>query len=273
MINIPYTLMMSGTSKGIYILEKDLPVENRDKILIDIVGDGVTGIGAGTPITSKVAIVSVKDNVVEYWFAQVNGDTVDYTPTCGNVLAGVGVFALRQNLVYSKTVNVHMLNSNTYCTLTIPESTLYYKDIECVYDLNAEIKELNNCKYINLGIPLILIDEKDESRMEQIRIEAGNAVGLGDVTNKVVPKIAIAYPSTQADVRVVTYIPKKRHPSIGVIQGLSVIQILGIQKEKVSIEHDSGITTFKIYNNKAYVNRDVKVISEGVTFYEDLSSP
>jgi 2-methylaconitate cis-trans-isomerase PrpF len=80
----------------------------RDDVLLQVMGSGhelqVDGIGGGHPLTSKVAIVSpsrVPGADVDYLFAQVNVKErfVDTSPNCGNMLAGVGPFALEAGLV------------------------------------------------------------------------------------------------------------------------------------------------------------------------------
>ena len=60
---LPVTIMRGGTSKGIYILESDLP-ENReewDAILLRLMGSPdskqIDGLGGSQSVTSKVAIV------------------------------------------------------------------------------------------------------------------------------------------------------------------------------------------------------------------------
>ena len=64
----------------------------------------IDGVGGAHPLTSKVAIVrrSLTDDAdVEYLFAQVGiqDAMVDTTPNCGNILAGVGPFAIERGLV------------------------------------------------------------------------------------------------------------------------------------------------------------------------------
>ena len=108
--SIPCVLMRGGTSRGPYFLASDLPADptERDRVLIGVMGSGhelqVDGIGGGHPLTSKVAIVSpsrVPGADVDYLFAQVNvrERRVDTSPNCGNMLSGVGPFALEAGLV------------------------------------------------------------------------------------------------------------------------------------------------------------------------------
>jgi 2-methylaconitate cis-trans-isomerase PrpF len=107
---IPCTLMRGGTSKGPFFLATDLPADPalRDRVLLAVMGSPdarqIDGVGAAEPLTSKVAIVSKSTRPgidVDYLFAQVGIDKalVDVSPTCGNMLAGVGPFAIEKGLV------------------------------------------------------------------------------------------------------------------------------------------------------------------------------
>jgi 4-oxalomesaconate tautomerase len=102
--------MRGGSSKGAYFLREDLPADvgERDDLLLRIMGSPderqIDGIGGGHPLTSKVAVVSrsADENAdVDYLFLQVVPDRAVVTDaqTCGNVLAGVGPFAIERGLV------------------------------------------------------------------------------------------------------------------------------------------------------------------------------
>ena len=131
--SIPYMQYRGGSSKGLYFCVHDLPADPvlRDRVLIAAMGSGQTqidGLGGGTSLTSKVAIVgpsSSSDADVEYLFAQVviDGNRVDTTPNCGNILAGVAPFAIESGLIKSTDgitkVRIHMLNSGSQCELSV----------------------------------------------------------------------------------------------------------------------------------------------------------
>src|SRR5688572_18518938 len=102
--------MRGGSSKGAYFLAADLPADpaERDDLLLRIMGSPdprqVDGLGGGHPLTSKVAVVSPSsspDADVDYLFLQVVPDQPVITDrqTCGNLLAGVGPFAVERGLV------------------------------------------------------------------------------------------------------------------------------------------------------------------------------
>ena len=118
--------MRGGTSRGPYFLASDLPVDpaKRDAVLLSVMGSPhalqVDGIGGSNTLTSKVAIVSPSKHEgadVDYLFAQVSVTEafVDTKPNCGNMLAGVGPFAIESGLVKAKDPStlVRIFNVNT----------------------------------------------------------------------------------------------------------------------------------------------------------------
>jgi len=146
---IPSVMMRGGTSKGPYFLKSNLPADTgtRDKVLLSLMGSPdvrqIDGIGGADPLTSKVAIVSVSvrdDADIDFLFAQVSVDKalVDTTPNCGNMLAGVGPFAIEQGLfpaADSETVvRIHTVNTGM-----IAEATVQTPDGVVDYDGDARI--------------------------------------------------------------------------------------------------------------------------------------
>jgi 4-oxalomesaconate tautomerase len=126
-------LMRGGSSKGLYFRAEDLPRDpaQRDRVLVAAMGSDarqIDGAGGAHPLTSKVAIVSRSaspDADVDYLFVQVvvGEGRVDTTPNCGNMLAGVGPFAIETGLVAPSdrqtSVRVRMLNSDNLCELLV----------------------------------------------------------------------------------------------------------------------------------------------------------
>ena len=121
-------LMRGGTSKGAYFLADDLPDDpaDRDQLLLRVMGTPdprqIDGIGGADPLTSKVAVISVSqepDIDVDYLFLQVGVEkpTVTDRQNCGNILAGVGPFAVERGLVradHDQTeVRIRMINSDS----------------------------------------------------------------------------------------------------------------------------------------------------------------
>jgi 4-oxalomesaconate tautomerase len=80
----------------------------------------VDGMGGAHPLTSKVAVIGAsarEDADVDYLFLQVVVDaaSVSDNQNCGNILAGVGPFAIEQGLVPAlegtTDVRIHMVNT------------------------------------------------------------------------------------------------------------------------------------------------------------------
>lgn len=120
------TIFRGGTSKGVFILEENLPKDKSkwDDILLSLMGSPsvtqIDGLGGATSTTSKVAIVSKSENSeydVNYTFAQVSIDKaiVSYKGNCGNISSGVGPFAIEMGLVdiTSDETVVKIYNTNT----------------------------------------------------------------------------------------------------------------------------------------------------------------
>ncbi|MEJ5975334.1 4-oxalomesaconate tautomerase [Novosphingobium sp. PS1R-30] len=102
--------MRGGTSKGGYFLKDDLPadVAARDAFLLGVMGSPdprqIDGMGGADPLTSKVAVVSKSSREgidVDYLFLQVFVDQAIVTDAqnCGNILAGIGPFAIERGLI------------------------------------------------------------------------------------------------------------------------------------------------------------------------------
>jgi len=141
-------IMRGGTSKGVFLREKDLPEDKdkRDKIILKIFGSPdvrqIDGLGGADPLTSKVAIIgppSRPDADVDYTFGQVSyvEPIIDYSGNCGNISSGVGPFAIDEGFVRVEepytTVKVHNTNTNSIL-------------IERVPVVNGEAKVLGNYK-------------------------------------------------------------------------------------------------------------------------------
>lgn len=126
-------LMRGGTSKGLYFLATDLPArpDERDSLLLRIVGSGhplqIDGLGGAHPLSSKVAVVSSAqrdDADIDYLFLQLGVDqaTITDQQNCGNILAGVGPFAVERGLIEpgddTTTTRIRMVNSDSVVTAT-----------------------------------------------------------------------------------------------------------------------------------------------------------
>lgn len=118
--------MRGGTSRGLYLHARDLPKDRvlRDRVLVACMGSPdarqIDGIGGGHPLTTKVAVVSKSPSEqadVDYLFLQVmvGAPAVSDAQNCGNILAGVGPFAIEEGLVPADdgetSVRIRMVNS------------------------------------------------------------------------------------------------------------------------------------------------------------------
>jgi 4-oxalomesaconate tautomerase len=136
--------MRGGTSKGGYFLREDLPTDTaaRDAFLLSAMGspdpNQIDGMGGADPLTSKVAVVSksTREGIdVDYLFLQVFVDQAIVTDAqnCGNILAGVGPFAIERGLVAptGDETNVAIFMENTgqvaVATVQTPGGTVTYK--------------------------------------------------------------------------------------------------------------------------------------------------
>ena len=132
---IPCTLMRGGTSKGLYFHAKALPANRaaRDRVLLAAMGSPdvrqIDGVGGAHPLTSKVAVIGPPtraDADVDYLFLQVVVDRAEVSDAqnCGNLLAGVGPWAIEQRLVAAQAgvtpVRIHMVNTSSVAVAHVP---------------------------------------------------------------------------------------------------------------------------------------------------------
>ena len=128
-------VMRGGTSKGAYFVADELPddPDERDLLLAEVMGSPdprqIDGIGGAHPLTSKVAVVSPSSDPeidVDYLFLQVGvaDGSVSDQQNCGNLLAGVGQFAVERRLIAANGdrahVRIRMVNSDSVATATFP---------------------------------------------------------------------------------------------------------------------------------------------------------
>lgn len=315
-------LMRGGTSKGAYFLADDLPAgqSERDDLLLRIMGSPdprqIDGLGGAHPLTSKVAVVSPSQTEgidVDYLFLQVVVDQPIVTDkqNCGNILAGIGPFAVERGLVAAAgdrtSVRIRMVNTGDIVTATFPTphgQPRYDGDtaIDGVPGTAAPIvldfEDDGSGKSVlptgnitdtftgitvtcvDNGMPVVVVaassfgktgyesiqelesDEELNRRVQELRLEAGKAMGLGDVSGTTVPKISLVAPPQRkgggeaggGTISTRTFIPIRVHESIGVLGAVSVgtaIMLPGAvgsdlaarpqgQGHRLSIEHPSG---------------------------------
>lgn len=128
-------LVRGGTSKGLFVRERELPDTGRDEALLAVYGSPdprqIDGIGGATTTTSKLILVGPPrrdDADVSYTFGQVaiEGESIDYSGNCGNMTFGVGGFAVDEGLIEPEpgaeaiTIRLHNTNTDTLLDQTVP---------------------------------------------------------------------------------------------------------------------------------------------------------
>ncbi|CAK8994963.1 unnamed protein product [Durusdinium trenchii] len=158
---IPFAFYRSGTSRGLFLLEKDLPPlgSTRDAILCQLMGSGhpqqLGGFGGGTGPTSKVAVVGPHEEPgsVTYNFAQCEVEIANVDKShgdCGNMLAAVAPFALERGVAMgtefetSTKLKIHSLNTGACYEANVPTTISSGK--RCVQYLgNLEVPGAPGC--------------------------------------------------------------------------------------------------------------------------------
>jgi 4-oxalomesaconate tautomerase len=317
--------MRGGTSKGLYFLAADLPADpaERDDLLLRVMGSPdptqIDGVGGAHPLTSKVAVVSpsTADGIdVDYLFLQVMVDqpVVTDKQNCGNILAGVGPFAVERGLVPAghrgedgaeTRVRIRMVNSNGIVTATFPTPggrprydgqtaidgvpgtaaaiVLDFEDSGAgasVFPTGNVTDTFGGIRVtcVDNGMPVVVAaassfgktgresiadleaDAGLNRRVQELRLAAGKAMGLGDVSATTVPKISlVAAPAHGGTIATRTFIPVRVHQSIGVLGAVSVgtaimvpgavgsdLAVVAAGSPRLAVEHPSGVLGVEI---------------------------
>jgi 2-methylaconitate cis-trans-isomerase PrpF len=198
---IPCVIQRGGTSKGVFLLEKDLPAdpELRRRVILAIFGSPdkrqIDGLGGADPLTSKVAIISPskrKDADVDYTFGaiDINKPIVDFSGNCGNISSGVGPFAIDQGLVQAqdRETVVRIFNTNTQKILkayvpTPGKKTQYLGDYaidgvpgagaKILLDYSAAEGSVTG-KLLPTGHPVDVVSIPSVGKIELSIVDAGN---------------------------------------------------------------------------------------------------
>lgn len=357
-LSIPYLQIRGGSSKGIYFLKSDLPddITLRDQVILSVVGRGmqqIDGLGGAIPIASKVAVISPskqKGVDIDYQFIQVvvGENRVDSSPNCGNILTGIGVYAIETGMVETTSpttsIKVKMLNTGSLCELVMPTPNgqlIYhgeakidgvlgtsapiicnYQDIAgaacgSLFPTGKHTDIINTPQVKNIpvtcidnGMPVILIaaeklnlsgnetvaelnaNNELKEKLESIRLLMGPKMNLGDVTNKVVPKMClISKPQHKGAINTRCFIPHTCHPAIGVLAAVTVAtaclykdsvskDIANVDQstlnQTLSIEHPSGefsvsfegeIKNSEVNITKVGLLRSARLLAKGEAYY------
>lgn len=144
---IPFVFMRGGTSRGPYFDRQNLPEDEAllAQVLISALGAGhpwnIDGIGGGTAVTTKVAMLSKAADEwadIDYFFAQVAVEekSVDFKPSCGNILSGVAPAAIELGLLTPTSdvteVRINAVNTGARVVATIqtPDGVSYAGDTQ-----------------------------------------------------------------------------------------------------------------------------------------------
>jgi 4-oxalomesaconate tautomerase len=276
---IPYLFMRGGTSRGPYLNAADLPSDRDDiaDVLLRIVGAGhplnIDGIGGGNAVTNKVAMLSPSADPeadIDYFFGQVSvtDKLVDFKPTCGNILSGVGPAAIEMGLIAAHDpvteVRIKLVNTGALVVARVqtPDCVVRYDGdtaidgvpgtaaridlqfMDVVGAVTGKFLPTGNLRdqfdgvevtCMDVAMPIVIaradafgltgyeaVDELEGNRdffarFEAIRLQAGVAMGMGDVTSSVTPKFAILAPARDGGSIAARYfMPWQTHPTMAV---------------------------------------------------------
>jgi 2-methylaconitate cis-trans-isomerase PrpF/tripartite-type tricarboxylate transporter receptor subunit TctC len=324
---VPCVLMRAGTSRGPFFLREWLPADDtaRDQALIGAIGASdllqVDGVGGGSTLTSKVAIVSRSAEPgcdVDYLFAQVGVGqcSVDTRPNCGNMLSGVAPFAIEQGLVDAAdgetTVRVFNVNTRSRIDVTVqtPQRQVSYDGdtridgvagtaapirlnfldawgavTGSVFPTGRRIDVIDGIELtcIDAAMPLMILRAGDLGvsgreapaeldanrplleRLEALRCQAGAAMGLGDVSNSVIPKPVLV--SRGDDAHSITsryFTPRRCHASHAVTGAIGVATAFALPGTVASgARTHAGTRNIVVQHPQGRIDVDVRIEGEG----------
>jgi 4-oxalomesaconate tautomerase len=335
---IPCLLMRGGTSKGPYFRIEDLPSDraSRDRVLLAVMGSPdirqIDGLGGADTLTSKVAIVgkSSRPGVdVDYYFCQVDiaRAFVDTSPPCGNMISGVGPFAIEIGLVAAQSgvtpVVIYDVNisSKIEALVETPDgqvnylgdaaidgvpgtaAPIYLNYMDIVGAKTGKILPTGNVvdvingievSCLDVAMPMMLLRAEDVgftgyetkpeidgahdklARIDVLRREAGRRMGLGDVSDLVIPKVGLLAPPRAGGTISSRYLTPHAlhaaHAVTGAICLASACLLAGSVAHRlaapvagnpgdVTIEHPSGAVTLRMEWQGA--GPDIQIIRAG----------
>lgn len=134
-MEIACSIIRGGTTKGIFIQDRDLSADPQQRAaqIFALFGTPhhrqIDGLGGADPLTSKLALVSASERPgidVDYESFEVGiaEPTLNNTIMCGNLAAGVGYFAIQQGLVKvtqpETKITIYSRNNGTTIVSHIP---------------------------------------------------------------------------------------------------------------------------------------------------------
>lgn len=329
---IPFLFMRGGTSRGPYLQRAHLPEDRNalSQVLVRAVGSGhslnIDGIGGGAAVTTKVAMLSRSEDEwadVDYFFAQVSVEDglVDYKPTCGNILSGVGPAALEMGLLDTQDgvtpVRIRAVNigARIEALVQTPGGVVEYEGSASIDGVpgsaapimlnfmdvtgaatgkllptGAPIDEFDGIRVscIDVAMPMVIAqaaafgltgyetrDELDANtdfmaRMEAIRVQAGERMGMGDVSRSVTPKFGLlSAPRHGGSVNARYFMPRSCHPSMAVTGGQCLAACIlhpGTVAEGLASSIEGSPATVTIEHPSGGMDITVDYRSSGSTF-------
>jgi len=346
LVSLPAMQFRGGTSKGVYLLRDDLNAyaDSLDEALSALMGGAprqVDGLGGDATTTSKVAIVGLSDEDdvdVDYLFAQVDPKTgaVDWTPTCGNVLAGVGPFAIERGLIPvagdTTDVRIRLVNTGARVVATVatPNGAVEYSGDQAIAGVSGTAAAVQlmftdfaggttgslfpsgnrmdhidgvEVSCVDAGVCAILMraadlgltggespaeinaDEALLDRVERIRRKAGELMGMGDVTGRVVPKVMLVSESEDATIRSRYLVPTSCHPAHAVTGAMNLASTVSMpgtvahefrgasDDSVIGIEHPGGVLELAVTLDSdspvgATITSTARKLFDGTAFVE-----
>ena len=301
MKKIPCVMMRGGTSRGAFLLAEHLPEDQtqRDKILMAIMGSGndleIDGIGGGNPLTSKVAIISRSSDPradVDYLFAQVfaieNGLIAATSPVTRvrirNVNTGTFIEADVQTpngvVEYEGSARIDGV-PGTAAPVALTFLNAAGTKTGKVFPTDNQIDYFDDVPVtcIDMAMPVVIIpaeylgktgyelpaeldaDKALLARIESIRLQAGKAMGFGDVSNMVIPKPVLISPAQKGGaINVRYFMPHSCHRALAItgaiaissscaLEGTVTRQIVpSVGYGNINIEHPSGALDVHLSN-------------------------
>jgi 4-oxalomesaconate tautomerase len=345
-ISLPAMQFRGGTSKGVYLLRDDLTpyADSLDAVLSALMGGAprqLDGLGGDTTTTSKVAIVgpSTEDGVdVDYLFAQIDPKTgaVDWTPTCGNILAGVAPFAIERGLVpvtgATTDVRIRLVNTGARVVALVqtPNGAVRYDGEQTVAGVSGSAAPIRltftdfaggttgalfptghrvdhidgvEVSCVDAGVCAVVMragdlgltgaespaeinaEEAVLQRVERIRRKAGELMGMGDVSGRVVPKVMLVSASEVADIRSRYLVPTSCHPAHAVTGAMNLASTVSMpgtvahefrsaaDDSAVAIEHPGGVLELAVILDAdgpvgATITSTARKLFDGIAFVE-----
>ena len=324
---VPCVLMRAGTSRGPFFLRDWLPADDvtRDEALIGAIGASdllqLDGVGGGNTLTSKVAIVSRSAEPgcdVDYLFAQVGVGqrSVDTRPNCGNMLSGVGPFAIEQGLVSAAdgTTTVRVFNVNTRSRIDVTVQTpggrvrydgqtridgvagtaapIHLNFLDAWGAVTGSVFPSGHCidridgvevTCIDAAMPLMIVRARDLGRtgreppevldadaawlqrLEAMRRTAGRLMGLGDVSESVIPKPVLVSEGDAANSITSRYFtPRRCHASHAATGAIGVATAFALPGTVASgLPRSVGKHEFLVLHPQGRIDVAVDLVDDG----------